>query len=108
MIDHDRIPTFDELVAIVSERIGQPREIERGKTLRAWWGASYGDDGAAVDVAQNESGLRLCAKRARQLYCSAWIVSVREAAEVALHGEQAVEVTTDVAVEIAALAMGRE
>lgn len=108
MIAHDRIPTFDELVALVSGRIGPPREIETGKVPIAWWGAAYGDDGAAVDVALNESGLRLCAKRARQPYCTVWIVSVREAAEVALHGEQAVEVTTDVAVEIAALAMGVE
>ena len=99
-------PTLDEMIALLTARLGPPRKVETRDGLRiAWWGAEYGQNGAAVDVAQNEGGLRVCAKRAGDPYATVWISSARDAAQHEIRGRPSPVLTAEIAVEVAALAM---
>lgn len=100
-------PTLDEMIALLTARLGPPRKVEgEGCTRIAWWGVEYGKPGGAVDVTQNDGGLRVCAKREMDPYATIWIGTARKMAAFELRGKPSPVLTAEIAVEVAALAMG--
>ncbi len=101
--------TFDGLVAAIVARIGPHGavDVDHDGIVSTSWGDAYDGDGASVYITKSDDGVTIHARRRGTVYAMAWVVSAAGIAESVLGGADTNSVTTETAVEIAALAMWR-